>query len=130
MTWLVIHRCIADSAVSPRHKRVVCRSQTLLERFKPAIREGEHILGSKYGGLLSNHSLLLNQKTSLQGAIVGMAQNYVGSNNINLLQLISLVTADTLDQVHLPCITQHMPDFCQSEHGCFTHIGSWMFVCG
>lgn len=33
-------------------------------------------------------SLILNLQTSLMGTIVNLAQNYVGSNNINLLQPI------------------------------------------
>ena len=41
---------------------------------------------AQLAGYVSEHSSYHHGEQSLNGAIVGMAQNYVGSNNINLLQ--------------------------------------------
>jgi DNA topoisomerase-2 len=40
---------------------------------------------SQFSGYVSEHSCYHHGEASLNGAIVGMAQNFVGSNNINLL---------------------------------------------
>jgi DNA topoisomerase-2 len=40
---------------------------------------------AQFSGYVSEHSLYHHGEASLNGAIVGMAQNFVGSNNINLL---------------------------------------------
>jgi DNA topoisomerase-2 len=49
---------------------------------KNLIRE---IKVAQFSGYVSEHSCYHHGEASLNGAIVGMAQNYVGSNNINLL---------------------------------------------
>jgi DNA topoisomerase-2 len=41
---------------------------------------------AQFSGYVSEHSLYHHGEASLQGAIINMAQNYVGSNNINLLE--------------------------------------------
>ena len=41
---------------------------------------------AQFSGYVSEHSGYHHGEASLNGAIVGMAQNYVGSNNINLLE--------------------------------------------
>jgi DNA topoisomerase II len=41
---------------------------------------------AQFSGYVSEHSEYHHGEASLNGAIVGMAQNFVGSNNINLLQ--------------------------------------------
>ena len=40
---------------------------------------------AQLSGYVSEHSAYHHGETSLQSTIVGMAQNFVGSNNINLL---------------------------------------------
>jgi DNA topoisomerase-2 len=41
---------------------------------------------AQFSGYVSEHSAYHHGEASLQGAIINMAQNYVGSNNINLLK--------------------------------------------
>ena len=41
---------------------------------------------AQFSGYVSEHSCYHHGEASLNGAIVGLAQNYVGSNNINLLE--------------------------------------------
>ena len=41
---------------------------------------------AQFSGYVSEHSAYHHGEQSLNGAIVNMAQNYVGSNNINLLE--------------------------------------------
>ena len=43
---------------------------------------------AQFSGYVSEHSGYHHGEASLNGAIVGMAQNFVGSNNINLLRPI------------------------------------------
>nr|GEU61322.1 DNA topoisomerase 2 isoform X2 [Tanacetum cinerariifolium] len=52
--------------------------------FKKPIIEAIQV--SKFNGYVSVHSAYHHGNTSLVDTIIGMAQNYVGSNNINLLQ--------------------------------------------
>jgi len=40
---------------------------------------------AQFAGYVSEHSSYHHGETSLQGAIIGLAQNFVGSNNVNLL---------------------------------------------
>ena len=40
---------------------------------------------AQLSGYVSEHSAYHHGETSLQSTIVGLAQNFVGSNNINLL---------------------------------------------
>ena len=46
----------------------------------------QEIKVAQFSGYVSEHSLYHHGEVSLQGAIIGMAQNYMGSNNINLLE--------------------------------------------
>lgn len=41
---------------------------------------------AQFSGYVSEHSAYHHGETSLAGTIIGMAQDFVGSNNINLLQ--------------------------------------------
>ena len=41
---------------------------------------------AQFSGYVSEHSAYHHGEASLNGAIVNMAQNFVGSNNINLLE--------------------------------------------
>ena len=40
---------------------------------------------AQFSGYVSEHSGYHHGEASLNGAIIGMAQDYIGSNNINLL---------------------------------------------
>jgi DNA topoisomerase II len=46
----------------------------------------QEIKVAQFSGYVSEHSCYHHGEASLNGAIVGMAQNYVGSNNINLFE--------------------------------------------
>ena len=41
---------------------------------------------AQFSGYVSEHSAYHHGEASLNGAIVGMAQNFVGSNNINVME--------------------------------------------
>jgi DNA topoisomerase-2 len=56
----------------------------LYSAFKKGIRT--EIKVAQFSGYVSEHSGYHHGEASLNGAIVGLAQDYVGSNNINLLQ--------------------------------------------
>ena len=56
----------------------------LFSAFKKNLTQ--EIKVAQFSGYVSEHSGYHHGEASLNGAIVGMAQNYVGSNNINLLQ--------------------------------------------
>ena len=58
---------------------------------------------SQLAGYVSEHSAYHHGETSLAGTIVGMAQNFVGSNNINLLH---------------PAGKQDVFQACQSSNSC------------
>ena len=55
----------------------------LYSAFKKKITS--EIKVAQFSGYVSEHSGYHHGEASLNGAIVGMAQDYVGSNNINLL---------------------------------------------
>jgi DNA topoisomerase-2 len=68
----------------------------LVDGFKPSQRkiiygafkrklDNQEIKVAQLSGYISEHSGYHHGESSLQGAIIGMAQNYCGSNNINLL---------------------------------------------
>jgi DNA topoisomerase-2 len=46
----------------------------------------QEIKVAQFSGYVSEHSLYHQGEASLQGAIINMAQNYMGSNNINILE--------------------------------------------
>ena len=68
----------------------------LLDGFKPSIRKTiyscfkknivKEIKVAQLAGYISEHSGYHHGEKSLEGTIVGQAQNFVGSNNINLLE--------------------------------------------
>lgn len=55
----------------------------LFAAFKKPIHK--EIKVAQFSGYVSEHSAYHHGESSLNGTIIGMAQNYVGSNNINLL---------------------------------------------
>jgi DNA topoisomerase-2 len=67
----------------------------LMDGFKPSLRKilwaarkrglTSEIKVAQLAGYVSEHAAYHHGEASLLGAIIGMAQNYVGSNNINLL---------------------------------------------
>ena len=59
------------------------RRKILFAAFKKNLTT--EIKVAQFSGYVSEHSLYHHGEASLNGAIVGMAQNYMGSNNINLL---------------------------------------------
>ena len=74
-----------------------CRSiPSLIEGFKPSLRkilygailrglDKEEIKVSQLAGFVSDRAAYHHGEASLNGAIINMAQNFVGSNNINVL---------------------------------------------
>ena len=68
----------------------------IMDGFKPSQRKilysafkrnlTSRIKVAQFSGYVSEHSAYHHGEASLQGAIIGMAQNFVGSNNINLLE--------------------------------------------
>ena len=70
----------------------------LLDGFKPSIRKTmfgcfkknltKEIKVAQLAGYISEHSGYHHGEKSLEGTIVGLAQNFVGSNNLNLLEPI------------------------------------------
>jgi DNA topoisomerase-2 len=69
---------------------------SVMDGFKPSQRKilfaafkknlTKEIKVAQFSGYVSEHSAYHHGEASLNGAIVGMAQNFVGSNNVNLLQ--------------------------------------------
>lgn len=58
----------------------------LFSCFKKGVyEEKDEVKVSQLSGYISEHTDYHHGEASLQGAIIGMAQNFVGSNNINLL---------------------------------------------
>jgi len=62
----------------------ISQRKILFSAFKKNLRT--EIKVAQFSGYVSEHSCYHHGEASLNGAIVGMAQNYVGSNNINLLE--------------------------------------------
>ena len=56
--------------------------KNLFNAFKKKINS--EIKVAQFSGYVSEHSGYHHGEASLNGAIVGMAQDYVGSNNINI----------------------------------------------
>ncbi len=71
-----IGNCIDGLKVSQRKILFSCFKRKLYSEIRVA----------QLSGYVSEHASYHHGEASLQGAIVGMAQNFVGSNNINLLQ--------------------------------------------
>jgi DNA topoisomerase-2 len=71
-----IGSCIDGLKVSQRKILFACFKRKLYSEIRVA----------QLAGYVSEHAAYHHGEASLQGAIVGMAQNFVGSNNINLLQ--------------------------------------------
>ena len=58
----------------------------LFSAFKKGLKN--EIKVAQFSGYVSEHSAYHHGEMSLQGAIIGMAQDFVGSNNINILEPI------------------------------------------
>ena len=71
-----IGSCIDGLKVSQRKILFSCFKRKLNQEIRVA----------QLSGYVSEHAAYHHGEASLQGAIVGMAQDFVGSNNINLLQ--------------------------------------------
>nr|GFB73443.1 DNA topoisomerase 2 [Tanacetum cinerariifolium] len=105
----------AGADIDPKEKHIRCRDfinkrliifsradnqrsiPSVVDGFKPdqrkillcAFRNPDEVIGvSQLSGSVYAHSAYHHGEASVVGTIIGMAQNYVGSNNINLLQLI------------------------------------------
>ena len=61
----------------------ISQRKTLYAAFKKPIHK--EIKVAQFSGYVSEHSAYHHGESSLNGTIIGMAQDYVGSNNINLL---------------------------------------------
>jgi DNA topoisomerase-2 len=68
--------CIDGFKISQRKIMFSCFKRRLTSEIRVA----------QLAGYVSEHAAYHHGETSLQGAIVGLAQDFVGSNNINLLQ--------------------------------------------
>lgn len=62
----------------------VSQRKVLFAAFKRSLTE--EIRVAQLAGYVSEHAAYHHGETSLQGTIIGMAQDYVGSNNMNLLE--------------------------------------------
>ena len=71
-----IGSCIDGLKVSQRKILFSCLKRKLYKEIRVA----------QLAGYVSEHAAYHHGETSLQGTIINMAQNYVGSNNINLLK--------------------------------------------
>ena len=73
------HRSIPSmcDGLKPSQRKVLCAS------FKRNLREDIKV--AQFAGYVSEHMAYHHGEASLVGTIVGMAQDFVGSNNINLL---------------------------------------------
>lgn len=68
--------CFVDGFKPTQRKIIYCA-------FKRNLRSDIKV--AQFAGYIAEHSAYHHGEVSLQGTIVGMAQNFVGSNNINLL---------------------------------------------
>jgi len=68
--------CVVDG-LKPSQRKVLCAC------FKRKLRR--EIKVAQLAGYVSEHSAYHHGEASLTGTIVGMAQDFVGSNNVNLL---------------------------------------------
>lgn len=63
----------------------VSQRKILFGIFKKKLKENDEIKVAQLAGYISEKTAYHHGEVSLMGAIINMAQNYVGSNNINLL---------------------------------------------
>lgn len=87
---------------------------------------------SQLAGYVSEHSAYHHGETSLAGTIVGMAQNFVGSNNINLLHPAGKQDVTQACKSSASCLVE--PQAAQTKinmkHGASARATCTRFACG